>query len=93
MIDADHVIALCLGAVALVVRFLDGDGAALGDAGEDGGVGVVVDGELVDVAKVVLDEGDDAGTDEGRGDGAEDEGVGAVVGFWLEGGEGDLGSR
>lgn len=52
---------------------------------------MVVDGEFVYVAEVVLDEGDDACADEGRGDGAEDEGLGTVVFFWLQVGEGDLG--
>ncbi|QBZ55181.1 hypothetical protein PoMZ_00074 [Pyricularia oryzae] len=69
---------------------LDGDEAALGHVGQDGRVAVGKDDEVLDGARLVLDDGGRAYTRVGEGDGADDEAFAIVMGVWSEGVEGYL---
>jgi len=67
-----------------IVGLLDGDDAALGGATEDGRVALVVDGQLVDVAVLVLDDADHARADVRGADDLDDNALAAVVGLDAE---------
>lgn len=82
MIDADHEIVL--RAILDVIRLLDGNDTALGNARQDCRVALVVDGKFVDITPLVLNDTDRTGANVGRADYFDDKTLASVMCFYAE---------